>query len=91
MKEDGAYCFRLLCMLFPKGIPSGVRFVPWKSLMVFTRSFEGDWRYLCENGHEHISLMPFLLYNFPWEACGDEMTDKKSDKILLLGSRVFSL
>ena len=62
MKEDGAYCFRLLCMLFPKGIPSGVRFVPWKSLMVFTRSFEGDWRYLCENGHEHISLMPFLLY-----------------------------
>ena len=61
MKEDGALCFRLLCMLLPQSIPSGVRFVPWKSLMVFTRSFNGDWRCLCENGHEHISLMPFLI------------------------------
>ena len=78
MKEDGAYCFRLLCMLFPKGIPSGVRFVPWKSLMVFTRSFEGDWRYLCENGHEHISLMPFLLLNnHPLETRGDEKGQTK--------------
>lgn len=30
--------------------------------------------------------MPFLLLNRPWEACGDEMTDEKSDKILLLGT-----
>ena len=34
---------------------------------------------LIQNGHEHISLMPFLLLNRPWEACGDEMTDEKSD------------
>ena len=40
MKEDGAFCFRLSCMLFSSAYRSGVRFVPWKSLMVFTRSFE---------------------------------------------------
>ena len=27
----------------------------------FTRFLKGDWRYLDNNGHEHISLMPFLL------------------------------
>ena len=25
------------------------------------RSYKGVWRYLNEDGHEHISLMPFLL------------------------------
>jgi hypothetical protein len=41
MKEDGAFCFRLSCMLlFHSAYRSGVRYVPWKSLMVFTRSFK---------------------------------------------------
>ena len=70
---------------------SGVRYVPWKKPDGFYTVPERPCRSQQLNGHEHISLMPFLLYNFPWEACGDEMTDKKSDKILLLGSRVFSL
>ena len=41
--------------------------------MVFIRFLKGDWRYLDNNGHEHKSLMPFLLLNRPWEACGDEL------------------
>lgn len=40
---------------------------------------------------KHVSLMSFLLLNRPWEACGDEMTNEKSDKILLLGTRILPL
>ncbi len=73
MKEDGAFCFRLSCMLLHPAYRSGVRYVPWKKPDGFIRSFEGDWRYLCENGHEHISLMPFLmLNNHLLEALGGE-------------------
>ena len=49
---------------------------------------------LIQNGHEHISLMPFLLLNltFRWGLAGTEMNDRHaSDKILFLGTRVVPL
>ncbi len=36
------------------------------------RSFEGDWRCLCENGHEHINLMPFFLFYVSCWRLGDD-------------------
>ena len=78
MKEDGAFRFRLSCMLLFYSIPFRREICSMEKPDGFTRSFEGDWRYLCENGHEHISLMPFLLFNnhpfggLGWRSATDE-------------------
>ena len=46
---------------------------------------------LIQNGHEHISLMPFLLLNPSVGGLRNEMTNEKSDRILLLRTRILPM
>ena len=49
------------CVCYFLSIPSGVRFVPWKKPDGFLPVPERCLPIPDNNGHEHISLMPFLF------------------------------
>ena len=60
IKEDGAFCFAWLCMLSPFSIPFR-REIKLHDPVPLWVCLNPD-----NDGHEHISLMPFFLYNPDW-------------------------
>ena len=61
------YAFACVCMLCSLAYLPGVRYVPQR-----VRSRKGVWRYLNEDGHEHITSCLFSLYNVNHSVGGSE-------------------